>query len=240
MQFAWALPDSASIGLAQLNAEGNQERVTATVSALLRMHLLLAGGVICVVLAVNAGLVRVWIGPDLYGGTRLNGLFAVDVVALSVAHALCVPAAVLGRRLSVGIVTLANGVVHILLAIVLGGKFGLEGVAAATFLSALVTTIPLAAAFLRERTTLDSRALLALVAVWSVRVVPCAALAALTGWLCAQASLTGRLGPRAPLILGTAAATALGVVYLYSMRTIVRDLPFSAKLRRILGAFRLV
>ena len=240
MQFAWALPDSASIGLAQLNAEGTRERVTETVSALLRMHLLLVGGVICVVLAVNAGLVRVWIGPDLYGGTRLTAFFAADVVALSVAHALCVPAAVLGRRLSIGVVTLVNGALHILLALLLGKRFGLEGVAAATFISALTTTIPVSAVYLREQTMLNLRTLTGLVASWSIRVLPCATAAALTGWLCAQASLTGRLGSRAPLVLGIAAAAILGVIYLYSMRTITRDLPFGARIRRVLGAFRLV
>src|SRR5262249_31761725 len=115
MQLSWTVPDSTSVGLAQLKAAGQEQRTTDIIRSLLRFHLLAAGLVACGCLATNFGFVSAWVGQDLYGGNRLNATVALSVVALSVVHGLMVPVAVLGRRMATGLLTLLNGAVHIIL-----------------------------------------------------------------------------------------------------------------------------
>ena len=239
MQFAWSLPDSALIGLANLGAEGNRARTASVVRSLIRLNLIPIGAIACGTLAANAALVHLWVGSDLYGGEQLNALLVLDVVALSVVHALVTPAAVLGSRVQVGVITLANGVVHIALALVLGHWFALSGVAAATALSAAVTTIPVGARLLAARTGLTARSVLgSLILPWAMRALPCALVAAGAAW-----ALHSRLAPtgRTATIIAAGIAAALTVVaYLWGVKGMMKDLPFGPRLTKILSAIRLV
>jgi hypothetical protein len=241
MQMAWSLPDSASVGLAQLNAEKQSKRVGEVVVALLRLNLLGAGLIACGVLAGNAGFVTAWVGADLFGGPYLNAAFALDVVAMSMAHGLVVPAAVLGQRVRVGIVTLVNGAVHILVALVLGRAFGLVGIACSTAVSAVLTTIPAGLALLAELTPLTPRMLLRdVLAPWLLRVVPCSLAAALAGWILANSAATAGLGRHGVAVVSLVAGAGAGLLYLFGMRSIMRNLPFGPRVGRVLRALRLV
>ncbi len=239
MQFAWSLPDSAQIGLANLGAEGDRPRTAKVVQALIRLHLIPVGVIACATLAANPTFVRFWVGADLYGGDRLNALLVLDVVVLSVVHALVTPAAVLGSRVEAGVVTLANGVVHIVLALVLGRWFGLSGVAAATALSALVTTIPVGARLLAARTGITPKSVFgSLILPWAWRALPCALVASAAGW--ASHSHLAPAG-RAAAVFMVGSATALTVlVYLWGVKGMMKDLPFGPRLTKILTAVRLV
>ncbi len=124
MQMSWGLPDSTSVGLAQLNAEGDRDRVGSVVTTLLQFHLITAGVIACGVMAGNFGFVTAWTGADLYGGSTLNAVFALDITVLSIVHALTVPAAVLGARLKIGFATLVHGGIHILVALTPGTLVG--------------------------------------------------------------------------------------------------------------------
>jgi O-antigen/teichoic acid export membrane protein len=240
MQFLWSLPDSASIGLAHLGAEGDRRRTSDVVQTLIRIHLFGAGAIACALLAGNAGFVTTWVGAELFGGSGLNAILALDVVVLSVTHALVVPPAVLGSRLQIGAITLLNGVVHILLAWCLGARYGLNGIAAATALSALVTSIPVGLALLARRTELTVRRTSQLLVLpWVLRFLPCAAAAALLGWASGESrwAAAGRFGP---LLLGSCAAAAAVGIYLYVLRGQLRELPLGVRLTRLLSAVRLV
>src|SRR5262249_47566095 len=78
MQLSWTVPDSTSVGLAQLKAAGQEQRTTDIIRSLLRFHLLAAGLVACGCLATNFGFVSAWVGQDLYGGNRLNATVALS------------------------------------------------------------------------------------------------------------------------------------------------------------------
>jgi hypothetical protein len=239
MQFAWSLPDSAMIGLANLGAEGDRTRTASVVQALIRLHLVPVGAIACATLAANAAFVRVWVGADLFGGDSLNALLVLDVVVLSVVHALITPAAVLGSRVQVGTVTLVNGVVHIVLALILGHWFGLAGVAAATALSALVTTIPVGARLLAATTGITAKSALgSLILPWAWRALPCALLASAAGW-----ALQSNLAPtgRVATLLTAGIATALTVfAYLWGVKGLMKDLPFGPRVTKILSVIGLV
>ncbi len=239
MRLSWALPDSSSVGLAQLNAEGRTERVTKVVGALVRVHLLAAGLIACGVLAGNLGFVSVWIGRDLYGGALLNCALAINLIALSLVHGLMVPVAVLGRRLTVGLLTLLNGVLHIGLALILGHAWGLSGVAAATFLSALLTTIPAGLKMLAAITSLSVREIaLRIAGPWVRRLVPCCGVALLANWA-PTLTVAKDVDPRGVTALSLLAGAVVGIMYLLIMRPLMRDLPLSPGIRRLFVALRL-
>ncbi len=241
MQISWGLPDSTSVGLAQLNAEGARSRVASVVAALFRCNLIGAGAIVCGVLAGNFGFVTAWTGADLFGGSRLNAVLALDIAILSIGHGLTVPAAVLGARLKIGFATLVQGGLHILLALLLGQHWGIVGVAAATAISGLLTTVPVGAKTVAELTSLDLRTIVHdILGSWLLRVIPCAAVAALVGSSLTRMTVIEHWGRSSALSAGLLAGGAAGVAYLFAVRPLMRDLPFGPKLRRMLGALRLV
>jgi len=240
MQFAWTLPDSALIGLASLGAEGDRARTADVVQSLIRLTLIPVGAIACVTFATNSAFVRLWVGADLFGGELLNALLVLDVVVLSVVHALITPAAVLGNRVQTGIATLANGAAHVVFALVLGGHFGLLGVAAATAMSALFTTIPVGARLLEAKTGITVQSAFgSLVLPWAWRALPCVLLASGAGWAITQSRFApgGRI---APIILAGSAAALIVAAYLWSVRTMIKDLPFGPRLTRLLSAVGLL
>jgi O-antigen/teichoic acid export membrane protein len=241
MQLSWALPDSTSVGLVQLNAQGNRERAAEIVAALLRFHLLTSGLIACGLLAGNAGFVSAWVGPSFFGGATLNAILAIDVIVLTSVHGVVVPVGALGRRMTVGLLTAANGVIHIVLAVLLGKIWGLAGVAMATALSALVTTLPAGVTLLTHLTSLTASQLArGILLPWTIRGLPCFALAAVAGWLVVRSEALRHMDQPRALIVGLVAGGLAGVAYLLTMRSLVRDLPLGPRLRQALLSLRLV
>jgi len=241
MRLSWVFPDSASVGLAQLRAESASERSGHVVATLLRFHLLTAGLVACGILAANFGFVTTWVGHDLFGGAVLNGWFALDVLVLSVVHGLLVPVAVFGRRVTVGTLTLLNGGLHIGFALVLGRLWGLAGVAAATSVSAMVTTMPSGVKMLTEMTSLTMRTVLHRVGgPWLLRMMPCCGLAIAAGWAFTDAGFEARVGRNGAVVASLLVGAVVGVIYLVVMRPVMRELPFGPRLQSALAALHLV
>ena len=232
MQLTWVLPDSGHIGLAQLHGERtSQSRVRAVVLMMQRVHLLTAGAVACGLLAFNPAFVTRWVGAPLFGGLGLNALLAVGVILGSFTHGLITSAAIVGNRPRVGIVVFVNGLIQAPLAIVLGHRFGLIGVAWATVLAAAATSLPGAIALLRPTTSLGARGLLTeIVLPWTTRILPFAAAAALIG------SFYQALG----LWLSAAAAAVLCAAYSWQMRTLAAELPLNARVTQWLVRFKVL
>ena len=231
-QLAWVLPDSGLIGLAQLHGEQrNTGRVRQVVMAMLRLHLLLAGGAACGLLAFNPAFVTRWVGAAFFGGLSLNLVLVGGIILYSFIHGLVAAASVLGNRLQVGLVTLVNGVVQVLCAIVFGRMFGLVGIAAAGVVTGALTAIPAGVVLLGPATSMTPRALaMEVVGPWAVRIAPLAVLALAT-------SLFYR-------VLGvwiTAGVTAaIGCAYLWQMRPLYRLLPLEPRWTRWLVSLRLM
>ena len=61
-----------------------RERTRQVVGTILDLHLLLVGSAACGLLAFNPTFVRLWVGPELYGGDQLNvWLVAGLIVAIA-------------------------------------------------------------------------------------------------------------------------------------------------------------
>jgi O-antigen/teichoic acid export membrane protein len=232
MQLTWVLPDSGHIGLAQLHGERTSTaRVRDVVLMMQRVHLLTAGAVACGLLAFNPAFVTRWVGALLFGGLGLNALLAVGVILGSFTHGLITSAAIVGNRPRVGALVFVNGIVQAPLAIVLGHRFGLIGVAWATVVAASMTSLPGAIMLLRPTTSLGARGLLAdIVMPWTIRVLPFATVSAVIG------TFYQSLG----LWLSAVAATLVCAAYSWQMRALAAELPLNARVTQWLVRFKLL
>lgn len=231
MQQAWVLPDAALVGLAQLAGEA-RERVAGIVEALLRFELLLAGGIACGLLAVNPGFVRLWVGEPLFAGITTNAIIALFVITLTMSHAMGSPTAALQiRPVFIGFVSLLNGVLHVVLAFVLGERFGIAGVAVAIVLGGSLTALPVGFLMTCKITGRTARDILVrVVAPFALRFAPVAAISFGAGIAARRFSLPA-------LALVGAATSAL---YIVCMRGLLTELPLGPRLSGILRAARLL
>jgi O-antigen/teichoic acid export membrane protein len=223
-QLSWVLPDSALVGLAQLHGERQaRRRVTNVVAALLSLHLILAGVAACGLLAFNGSFVTAWVGAEFFGGTTLNALLAASIVSSSLVHGLVTTTSLLGNRLQVGVITMANGLAQLACAVYLGHRFGLPGVAAAMVVTDVVTALPACLYLLRQSTDLTARRFAAEVAApWATRMgVPLVAAVATGLWYT-------RLG----LWPNAALAAALCLVSVWTMRDLYARLPLGDRFNR--------
>ena len=227
---SWVLPDSGLVGLAQIHGEGRVERVREVAGGMLSLLLVLAGGVVCLQLALNPAFVHLWVGAEFFGGLRLNILLAALVMLSSLVHGLNVVESVLGFRLRVGVAVLIGGAVQFGLALLLGRWWGLQGVAAAALVSALLTTLPAGLVLLRPATGLSPRWLLGdVVLPWLGRV-----------WPILLAALAFGMWHRGETVwLPVGVTTVLGLAYLWGTRAIYEDLPLPPQVRRWLAFVRL-
>lgn len=230
LQVSWLLPDSGLVGLAQLHGEGSHERVRRIVGTMLRLHLVLSGATACVILALNPTFVRLWVGPSFFGGVTLNALLAGGVIWLSLTHCLICSSAVLGHRLRIGTAQLLNGILHLILAVWLGARWGLSGIALATLLGSGLTTLPFGAWLLRSVIGLDLRWLMVeLLGRWSLRIIP----------LLVVAYALGAFGPPRNFLWLGFVGLILGLSYLWWMKPHYQSLLFDPRLTRLLSALRL-
>jgi O-antigen/teichoic acid export membrane protein len=230
-QMSWQIPDAGLVGLAQLKGEGRAERAREIVISILRLTLIGAGAVACAVLAFNPSFVSLWVGPDKFAGLTTNALVALGAIALSLAHALATTASTLGARVQIGFVSVAQGVVHLAAAILLGRAYGLRGVAAAAVISTVLVAYPAGAYFLRRVTGLGQAELWrGALGPWSTRAI----LLLLVGLGVGIAGWRASVWP--PLVI----APVLGMLYIWWMRPLYEGLPFPARVRPILARLRLV
>lgn len=230
-QMSWQVPDAGLVGLAQLKGEGQAERARQITLSILRLTLIGAGVAACAVLAFNPSFVSLWVGPGRFAGLGTNALIAAGALALSLAHALFTTAATLGARVQVGLATVAQGIVHLGAAIVLGRRFGLPGVAAAALVGTVLVAYPAGVHYLRRVTGLGHAELWrGALAPWSARAV----LLLLLGLAVGIAGWRAAVWP--PLL----AAPVLAALYVWWMRPLYAGLPLPERLRPVLARLRLV
>ena len=230
-QMSWQVPDAGLVGLAQLRGEGQAERARQITLSILRLTLIGAGVVACAVLAFNPSFVSLWVGPGRFAGLGTNALIAAGAVALSLGHSLFTTAATLGARVQVGFATVAQGIVHLAAAILLGRAFGLPGVAAAGLVGTALVAYPAGVHYLRRVTGLGHAEL------WRGALAPWSARAVLLLLLGLGVGIAGwRAAVWPPLLL----APPLAALYVWWMRPLYAGLPLPERLRPVLARLRLV
>jgi O-antigen/teichoic acid export membrane protein len=233
LPLTWVLPDSGHVGLAQLYGQSNaRARVRSVLVMMQRAHLLVAGMAACGLLAFNPAFVTRWVGPNMFDGLALNAVLAVGVIVHAFTHGLITSASIAGNRPRVGVIVLVNGAVHFALAVFLGHRFGLIGVALAGLGAVLATQLPGSIVLLQRTTDLRGRALLdELVVPWLSRALP----------LLAASTLAGALYQTLGLWWCAAAAAIAGLAYVWHLRPFYSEgLPLDPRWAGWLRYFRLL
>ncbi len=222
-QMAWVMPDSALVGFAQLGGENNPARVRAVALSIIRLHLVLAAGAACMVLALNPAFVRIWVGGNYFGGPLLNLLLAGKVISGSLVHGLATIVAVQGNRLNIGLGTLLQGGVYLALALLLSGRFLLPGLLAADLLAPLFSILPISLWLLRTSMGLSLREVVAdVVSILIPRAGPCL----LAAW-----AYSYWRGPKASLVELMAVGILVAYIYMQVMASRIASFPLPAGAR---------
>ncbi|HET6762106.1 MAG TPA: hypothetical protein VFH27_00505, partial [Longimicrobiaceae bacterium] len=201
------------------------------VLAMLRLTLIASGAVAGLVLAFNPTFVTHWVGPARFGGITMNALFAMEVVTLSLTHSLISPASTLGERVRGGYSVVAQGVVHVGLALGLGHLFGATGVVGAGLVSSMLIGYPASVYLLRRASGLTHGALLSgAILPWLWRAAPLYVVAALIG-----TAFRGSVS-----WLPFVATPPLALLYLWVMRPLYEGIPLPGRIRPLLARMRLV
>ena len=230
-QMAWVMPDSALVGLAQLSGEDKPERLRAVTLSIIRLNLLLAGLMACVVLAINPAFVRVWVGSRFFGGLLLNLLLAAEVLTASLTHALATVVAVQGHRLNIGLATLLQGAIYVTAAWVLTQRFSLEGLLIADLAAPMCSTVPISLWVLRSVHGLGAGQVARELASLVLRATPCLLAAGAYGWWRAQAASFPEL---------VAAGLAVLFGYLCALKPLLGTFPLPAAANAWLRGLRLL
>ena len=209
LQFSWIPCDNGLVGLAQLAGEQQTKRLKDAIVVMVRVYLALAGAVACVVLAANPSFVRRWVGPDLFAGSLANTLIAILAIAMTFGHAVAVIPSVLGQRLQIGMATLGCGLLHVVLAITLGMRFGVVGVLAAGVVShGIVFGLLAWRPFVRATRMSEAGLITDVVRPWIIRAAPMIALAVALDWFVTTP----------PLLVTVAAGGCLAALVVWHMR----------------------
>lgn len=211
--------------LSEMKMSEASHRLPQVTAALSLAVLLLSGLVACLVLAVNEGFVRWWVGIEQYGGLTMTGAFVLSVIARhwnsTVVHALFC----FGYERWISITTLLDGLVTIAAAITLTWYFGPVGAVAGSIVGVILVSLPLNLSALSRETDLPAAVMLAPLAGWFWRALLVCAAAAFSAWIWVPARFS------------QLALTATAVVLLYGvvMFSAITRSPLRGYLRSGLG-----
>jgi O-antigen/teichoic acid export membrane protein len=172
-------------GISHMKTSESRERILGATTSLTQAMLLLAGGVFCIILAINQQFVTWWLrrlpagGAHFFGGMPLTVILLLTFLLRQADYTLAVTLFAFGHEKWLSIKALIDGAVSVAIAFLLVGHWGMPGVACGFLCGAAFVSIP--ADFLLFTRTLQvsgselSRPYLPY--LWRFAVVGCAALA---------------------------------------------------------------
>jgi O-antigen/teichoic acid export membrane protein len=225
---------SAIPALSDMRQRDERDRMLHTLEALTQLLLLGSGAVACVVLAVNGGFVRWWVGVEQYGGDLLTTAMLCTMLfrhfALSTSLALH-SYGNYDRRSS--LTSIADGAVSVLAGVALVRLLGPIGATLGSLIGVLLVSLPLNLHVIAREHMLRMSAVLARVApvAWRAALVAAVVLAGQRAWR-----------PAGPVALALAGAAAVAL-YTLVMLPLLRRHPLNEfvlpRLHRLLQAVRL-
>lgn len=166
--------------LSELRAGAPREHTARVCTALGQMMLMVSGGVVCVVLAVNRGFVEWWVGAGQYGGFALTSLV---LAAMLLRHCNLVVSYVLfafgGHDRRLALTALSDGLVTALALLALTSGFGVVGTGAGMLVGVCLVSLPANLSALSRTGTLTPASLARSLAPWFWRFSALAVLAGL-------------------------------------------------------------
>ena len=223
-----AILQSAAPALSELRSSADRARLFRVTAALAQATLAVSGLVACIVMAVNPGFVRWWVGPDQFGGFPLTLLL---LAAMMIRHFNTTNVYALfcfGHEKRVALTGLADGVATLALSAVLVSAFGLAGAPLGAIAGVVLVSAPLNLGALSRETSVPRWQIVSTLGPWLWRFAIVAAIAAAVG-----ASVQPSSFPWLAVLGGSAAL-------LYSLAVVAPLLrsPAGAYLRPLIGRVR--
>jgi O-antigen/teichoic acid export membrane protein len=193
---------AAAPALSELRTGASKERLLQVCTALTQVMLMVSGAVACVVVAVNEGFVRWWVGPGQYGGATLTAVLIVLMLLRhwNVTAVYAIFAFGYERRIS--IVTFADGLLTLGAAVILVPRLGVIGAPLASLAGVVLVGLPWNLGALAKETGQSVAGLMARLGNWFWRFMLTIAVGAGIAPLIAPGKLYA-------LVLGTLAMAGL-------------------------------
>jgi hypothetical protein len=139
-------------------------------SALTQAVLVASGLVGCVVLAVNAGFVSWWVGPEHYGGLSLTALFVLMMLSRHYGTTVVYTIYSFGHERRLALIGLAQGVAGVAASLLLVKVLGVAGAVLGALLANVALTWPLALPVVARDTGTSTAILLRGLVPWAWRL----------------------------------------------------------------------
>jgi O-antigen/teichoic acid export membrane protein len=221
------LTQAAAPALSELRMGASREKLFTVTSSLSLALMLVSGGVVVLVIALNRAFVTWWVGPDQYGGALLTGLFALSMLARHWNTALVYSLFSFGFERRLSLTTIADGVVSFGLAFVLAGTVGVIGVPIGFIAGAVLVSIPAHVIALARATGVSPSHFAWSLSPWALRLALLIPVAASVNLL---------LHPDGVVVLGLA-AIGVGAAYAALMIPVAVRPPLGEYVGRLLGPF---
>ncbi len=174
------MAETAQPALSELRSGSSRDRLAAVCTALTRAILIMSGGVVVIVLAVNEGFVIWWVGEDLFGGFALTAVLAAAMLVRHWNVTAIYSLFSFGHDRRISLTTLADGIVTVAASVALVARFGLIGAAIGSLVGAIAIGLPANLAGLARDMGVPARRLVAGLWPWCWRF---ALVAAPATWL---------------------------------------------------------
>jgi O-antigen/teichoic acid export membrane protein len=133
---------SAGPALSELRTGESQERLLRASTALTEAMLMASGLVACVVMAVNEGFVRWWVGAGQYGGLTLTVVLVVMMLLRHWNTTAVYAIFAFGHERRISLTTLADGLLTFAVAVVLIPRLGVVGAPLASLAGVTLVSLP--------------------------------------------------------------------------------------------------
>ena len=233
-----AILQSAAPALSELRTTADRGRLFQVSAALAQATLAVSGLVACIVLAVNAGFVRWWVGPDQFSGLVLTVLLLVAMIIRHFNTTNVYALFCFGHERRLALTGLADGVITLAISAVLVSRFGLIGAPLGTTAGVVLISAPLNLAALSRETGAPRGQMIATLGPWMWRFAIVALVAGVTGARLQPASflLLAILGGAAAVLYTVAVVAPLlrspAGIYLRPLLTRVRTAVYSLASRK--------
>jgi O-antigen/teichoic acid export membrane protein len=223
------LIQTAGPGLSELRTAESPARLHQVSTALTQATLIISGGIVCVVLAINEGFVSWWVGPEQFGGLTLTVLLLAAMLLRHWNTTVLYTVFAFGHDRRISLTTLADGILTVAVSIVLVGKIGPIGAAIGSIVGVCLVSLPANVTALARDTHVSLPAYLGGLWPWIWRfTLPCGVAAFI-----ARGSILNTL----PLV--ATGAVIIGAGYtLLMLRLALRD-PLGIYVRPRLDAFKI-
>jgi O-antigen/teichoic acid export membrane protein len=133
---------SASPALSELRTGEPRERLLQVCTALTEAMLIVSGAVACVVIAVNQGFVRWWVGGGQYGGLTLTVVLVAMMLLRHWNTTAIYAIFAFGHQRRLSITSIIDGLLTVTAAIALIPQFGVIGAPLASIVGVVLVSLP--------------------------------------------------------------------------------------------------